>query len=357
VEIEVVDTGRGIPDEELDKIFLRFYQVENKEQVVHPGTGIGLALAKELVELHHGFIRVESKQGIGSAFKVWLPLEKKCFEQNEVVDFIGTEVMDEIISHEFVQLNISSNVSLVSEKEENMYQNLPRILIVDDNADMRLLLKENLRHAFRIEEAKDGEEAIIIAKETQPELIISDVMMPAMYGFELCENLKNDIETSHIPLILLTARITLDQRIKGIDTGADAYITKPFSLEFLEIRIRKLIENRKKLRDRYLKNEILKPNELAVTSLDEVFLQKVKNVLEQHIAGVANMPGAVSHTSTYALTNSTLPYLRNIAGRGLAAATAADAALAKGVNTHAGRMRHEPVAHALNLPFTPYNQL
>ena len=276
VEIIIEDTGKGIASEKLDHVFERFFQADDSYTREQEGTGIGLALAKQLVELHHGTISVTSKKGKGTTFTIQLPLGKSHLKEEEIVVRKGYKPIENMA----VEALPASSGSISNAKELN--GDLPILLIVEDNEDMRLYLRETLSETYQIIEAADGLAGLDIALEHTPDLIISDVMMPGIDGHQLCHELKTDERTSHIPIVLLTARAGEEAKLEGLETGADDYITKPFSPVELRARVQNLIELRQKLRERYSKNLHLEPKEAAITPVDEQFLQRALDILEIH---------------------------------------------------------------------------
>ncbi len=278
-EINVSDTGIGISPEQLDRIFDRFYQIDASQTREHEGSGIGLALVKELVELHHGAIRVQSEVGKGTTFTVRLPLGRGYLKDDEIVE---TSVATETAVQELevgVAEETKEEMGLEVGKGEN-----PIILVVEDNAEMRAYIKDYLISAYQVAEARDGAEGIEKAQEIIPDLVISDVMMPRKDGYELCKTLKLDLKTSHIPIILLTAKAASENKVEGLETGADDYLIKPFEPKELLARVKNLIELRRKLRERFRASAPLKPGEIAVTSMDDAFLSKVMAAVKQHMS-------------------------------------------------------------------------
>jgi signal transduction histidine kinase/CheY-like chemotaxis protein/AraC-like DNA-binding protein len=276
-EINVEDTGVGIPADKIETVFDRFFTESN--DTVQTGTGIGLALVRELVELHHGFISVESKLNKGTKFKIEFPLDEKFY--NELGIEVSSSMDDSINSKNEVPAGDSDSEA----KEEILSRKAPPlILIVEDNEDMRKFIKESIGQDLRILESSNGYDGFEIAINNIPDLVISDVLMPEMNGIELCEKLKVDERTSHIPVILLTARSATENKVEGLETGADDYITKPFSTAELQARINNLIKQRKNLRKQYRKEIIFDPKDMAVTSMDEKFLIKAFGIIEQHIS-------------------------------------------------------------------------
>jgi signal transduction histidine kinase/ligand-binding sensor domain-containing protein/DNA-binding response OmpR family regulator len=282
VEISIKDTGIGITADRIDKVFDRFYQVDTSQTRSYGGTGIGLALAKELVELHHGEIFVASEKGMGTTFIVRLPLGKALLAPEEIVETPSLESEPEEPSAEWEEI-IASETRTEAQRPQRV-KSAPILLIVEDNQDMRAYLCSLLSLASRVIESLDGQDGLEKALRVIPDLIISDVMMPRMDGFALCARLKTDERTSHIPVILLTARASAESKIAGLETGADDYIAKPFAARELQARVKNLIEQRRKLRERFRKEAALQPHVMAVTSTDEKFLQKALAVVEARMS-------------------------------------------------------------------------
>ena len=292
-EIIISDTGRGISRDKLDCIFDRFYQADDSYTKYQEGTGIGLALTKELVELHHGKITAESKIGKGTTFSVFLPKGKKHLKSDEIVEKTTSKVKKEEFPEPFPELEFSENkLSLDNYQNKDAgKEDKPYILIVDDNADLRNYMKGHLDQLYNISEARDGEEGYNLATEKIPDLIISDVMMPKLDGYELCKKLKTDARTSHIPIILLTARASSESRIEGLETGADDFITKPFDPLELQTRIKNLIMQRNMLHERFMKNvrkigieQLLTLESPDLNSMDQNFLQKAIEYIMENIS-------------------------------------------------------------------------
>jgi len=282
VTITVSDTGIGIPKDQLDKIFDRFYQVDGSHTREQEGTGIGLALTKELVELHKGRIEVESVEGKGSIFRVIFPLGKAHLKPEE----IGEEEKEG--GHEDTIPRLDEIVATTDEQGSSGNvpgkSALPSLLIVEDSADVRKYIESICEGAYRILEASNGAEGLEKSLECIPDLIITDVMMPKMDGFQLCGRLKSDSRTSHIPVIMLTAKAASKDKINGLDVGADDYILKPFEAQELKSRIRNLIEQRKRLHEHFRTHGLVELTEKNVTSVDQKFLQKAVEVVHAHLA-------------------------------------------------------------------------
>lgn len=271
VRVSVTDTGIGIPAHLKEKIFDRFYQIDDTHTREQGGTGIGLALTKELVELHGGAISVTSELGKGSTFAVQLPLE-----------YDTTTVIEQTVRHRdklsYTDITETTEPISISKPDDS----LPLLLIIEDNADMRRYIRTNIENGYHIAEAVNGEEGVAKAIETIPDLIISDVMMPKMDGFEVCRKLKTDERTSHIPIILLTAKAGQEHKVEGLETGADDYLVKPFDAKELSVRLINLQEQRKKLREYFQRELTSFPKSGRVQSADEQFLSKVFQIIEIH---------------------------------------------------------------------------
>jgi signal transduction histidine kinase/AraC-like DNA-binding protein len=282
LSIVIRDSGPGVPAELVDKIFDRFYQVEGSWQQSSGGTGIGLSLTRELVGLHHGQIKVESEEGEGSTFTILLPLGNEHLSKDEYEVLDPSKYEDSIISPRILAVQTDGSLKpedFLSEEKDGK----PMILVVEDSEDVRAHLIENLAEQFTIEQAQDGEEGIKLAVESVPDLVISDLMMPKMDGMEMCRNLKTDERTSHIPVLMLTAKATVESKIEGLETGADAYMTKPFNMKELRTQVNALIEQRRKLREKFATDAEVGPRDIAVTSVDEKFLKKAIDVIEENL--------------------------------------------------------------------------
>jgi signal transduction histidine kinase/ligand-binding sensor domain-containing protein/DNA-binding response OmpR family regulator len=309
VEITVRDTGIGIPAEKLPHIFDRFYQVDASATREYEGTGIGLALVKELVELHHGTVSVASKVGQGTTFTVSLPLGKGHLAPEEILEIseqysvaqasLPADKMSALhpfaeseqssVTSERVTTNdqrpATSNQQPATSDQQQASSDEQRdlVLIVEDHAEMRRYVRQELEPAYRVLEAADGEEGLAAALEAIPDVVISDVMMPKMNGYELCSRLKTDERTSHVPVILLTAKADQPDKLAGLETGADDYLGKPFDRHELVARVKNLIALRRKLRERFTKQIVLKPSEVRVENQDEAFLKKIMTIIEEHL--------------------------------------------------------------------------
>ncbi|UPK67432.1 two-component regulator propeller domain-containing protein [Chitinophaga filiformis] len=265
--IEVKDTGIGIPADKHERIFERFFQTDLPENMVNQGTGIGLAITKEFVKLHCGVINVESEPGKGTCFTVLLPA-KKIYEPLTCTSTGPLQPEDAAdLMHEAGSKNGKRKT----------------ILVVEDNEDLRFYLKDNLKVQYHVEEATNGKEAWEKLKALNPDLIVSDIMMPVMDGIELAKKVKAETLTSHIPIILLTARGSEEKQLEGFNVGVNDYMTKPFTFEILASRIRNLLMQQKMLQKRFQKQIEVNPGEVTVTPVDEKFLREALELVEKNM--------------------------------------------------------------------------
>ena len=277
VIIKVIDTGIGIATENLQNVFNRFYQVQDKNQPQIIGTGVGLALCKELVELHRGEILVSSKLGEGTTFSVYLPISKNAFDVKWIVEGVDIGENKDFPIKKSVQIVDNQNVEVIDKHKQVL-------LIAEDNDDLRDYIKEIFITDFHILEAENGIYALKLAQENLPDLIISDWLMPLMTGVELCENIKTNAKTSHIPVIILTSKSSNESKVMGLETGADDYITKPFNANLLEVRVKNILENRKKLRELFNHSPKINTREITLNSSDEHFLERAIKIVEENIS-------------------------------------------------------------------------
>jgi DNA-binding response OmpR family regulator/two-component sensor histidine kinase len=300
--LRVNDTGSGIPEDQQNRIFERFYQVADQAPVRSGqegiGTGIGLALVKLLVERHHGRVEVASKPGEGSTFSVFLPLGNAHFAAADIQKLpANAEPASSYFSLAAFEKSPDAAAPVVETNGTTIAKKY-QLLVVEDNEDIRLFLRQSLESHYEIAEAADGKSGLAFALENPPDLVISDVAMPEMDGIELCKTLKTNVLTSHIPVILLTARTSLIFKIDGLETGADDYITKPFNMHLLQLRIRNLIQIREKLREKYNRQLDLKmPEPAPDASIDDAFLanliQKIESNLEDSEFSVDQLAASV----------------------------------------------------------------
>jgi signal transduction histidine kinase/DNA-binding response OmpR family regulator/ligand-binding sensor domain-containing protein len=271
---KVQDEGIGIPEEKLTKIFNRFYQIDTTQRRKYEGTGIGLALVKELVDMLKGRISVSSQVGVGTTFEVELPVaadhrNELPRENNNAPVPLMTATVAEPISDILTSAQLPENI----------------LLVVDDNADIRFYIRNIFENDYRVIEAGHGKEGIEKANDLIPDVIISDLMMPEMDGFAFCRLLKSNEKTSHIPVVMLTAKATLDDRIEGFELGADDYLVKPFNTAEIKARVRNLVLGREQLKKRFSSTFLEAPQVLpGLPSMDELFIEKVRNQIEKNIS-------------------------------------------------------------------------
>lgn len=285
--ISISDTGPGIAVDNLPHIFDRFYQADDSISREQEGTGIGLTIAREMVKLHQGEIEVSSEVGVGTTFRIFLPVgdehlmeEEKGRRGEEENDESRQSDPPDIENGDMKSSTIHHPPSIIHEGKK------PLLLIVEDNPDMRAFIRGYFEDSYQVLEAENGEVGLKMAIEQIPDIVVSDVMMPRMDGYELCHKLKTDEKSSHIPIILLTARASKESRLEGLETGADDFITKPFDGEELQVRVQNLVDQRKKLSEHYQKkfDHIIDiPSEIPLNR-DEKFLKKAQDLVESNIS-------------------------------------------------------------------------
>ena len=312
--ITLTDSGNGIPEREIENVFNPFYQIYNQHENTENSSGIGLTLTKGLVELHHGSIWAEFNKETGATFKILLPYGNEHLDSNEIIEnYQDSENIDLYL--EDIPIDQTNSVAPKSKKYT--------ILVVEDNKELRNYIKSCLVGFYKVFEAPNGKEGVEIAINQMPDLIISDIMMPVMDGLQLCKKLKENINTSHIPIILLTARISMLQMKEGLELGADDYITKPFSSNILLLKIKNILLSRENLKNLYGKQFSLETMGVEVVSADDKFMQKLYTVVEKHIdnpdlsielfCDEINMSSANLYRKIKAVTNlSPLEYVKSV---------------------------------------------
>ena len=270
----VKDTGIGIPKEKQNLLFSRFMQVNFSSA----GTGVGLSLVKEFVEVHKGKVWYEPNAEKGSIFCVELPLSETVYAGENFIHSKATDLPEPNVHAEHTPAKESNDPT-----PETTDSPSGKILVIDDNSDILDFLSEELCKHFKVTTANDGKEGLEKAIEINPDLIICDVMMPEMDGFEVTRHLKNEFQTCHIPIILLTAHSSSEHQLEGIQCGADAYITKPFSLKYLMSRVNNLIEQREKLKKRFSVSPALEENLLSNADKDKEFYELINRILDAHL--------------------------------------------------------------------------
>ena len=279
IKITVSDTGIGIKKEKLPFIFDRFYQADNNETAETAGTGIGLSFTKELIKLYKGEITAQSEPGKGTQLIINLPVSLDYYTEHEY-----ELVTDKITSPD----STITNTELTEKQPETSNQECPdknseTILVVEDHTDLRKFIASNLSDCYHIIEASNGKEGIEKALKNLPDIIITDIMMPEVDGIELTKTLKSNENTSHIPIVMLTAKSSSESRIEGLETEADDYLTKPFNIKELQTRINNLVKIRKKLQEKYHRSISVNPSEITTTSVDEQFISKLLKIVEENM--------------------------------------------------------------------------
>ncbi|MBE0571538.1 MAG: response regulator [Ignavibacteriaceae bacterium] len=320
VEIIIRDSGIGIPKSELTKIFDRFYQVDGSHTREHEGTGIGLALTKELVELHKGQLFVDSVEGHWTEVKINLPLGKDHLRDDEIIMPDDFEMQKIDLVDEYAKTDSESEDMLAEQLIDKTI-----VLVVEDNADVREYIKDALKDSFHIEEAANGEQGLRKAEKCIPDLIVSDIMMPKMDGYEMTRSIRQNNKTSHIPIILLTAKSDKDSKLEGLGLGADDYLIKPFDSDELLARIKNLIETRRFLQEKFGSGTTIteKVEKAKLSCLDEQFMNRIMLVIDEHLAEEefsieefgkdVGMSRSQIHRKLKALTGkSTSMYLRTV---------------------------------------------
>jgi signal transduction histidine kinase/ligand-binding sensor domain-containing protein/DNA-binding response OmpR family regulator len=278
--LTVTDTGIGIATNRLLRIFDRFYQADASGTREHEGTGIGLSLTKELVELHCGTIQAASSQGKGTAFVITLPMDFNNSRRPEVREGRKSQESD---YRSMPTGRVHTPGWIKGTRSGTSSNTKPLLLVVEDNLELRDYVKECMADSYRVIEAANGSAGVEQAMQNVPDLIISDIMMPQMNGMDLCGILKADTRTCHIPIILLTAKADQDDKLDGLRGGADDYVTKPFTVAEIQVRVANLIEQRRKLRHYFSQRVLLKPDDGDELSLDDAFLQKVRKITVENM--------------------------------------------------------------------------
>ncbi|WP_188460089.1 two-component regulator propeller domain-containing protein [Marivirga lumbricoides] len=271
LEISIEDTGKGIAQEEIGKIFDRFYQIKDRNEQYYSGTGIGLEVVRSFVELHKGDIEVESRVGVGSKFRILIPYEK---EQYDLAGVVSTIEPHTILFNE--------KVPEVSGKGE-VKEHKRTLLIIEDNLELRNYLIEELRSDYKVLNAEEGQEGLKKAKKYMPDVIITDVIMPNMNGYEFCNQLKGDLNTSHIPVLMLTAKAMPEDWVEGLEAGADVYLNKPFDMNIMKSHLKQLIINREKLFTKFMAGVSKPENDHATSSLDQQFILNIIKYIKENI--------------------------------------------------------------------------
>ena len=284
LQIVLKDSGIGIPKNKIDKIFDRFYQVDDSSRRAYGGSGIGLALVRELVDLHKWKIKVDSEIGKGTEFTLEIPTNDFYLNKEEKVHLSTPEKTGEDISTQELEMDKFNGLKTeVNQKSIKNTDKKKSILIVEDSEDVRIYISELLKDSYTIILSENGQKGLESAFDNLPDIIISDVMMPEMDGIEFCKKIKSDWRTSHIPVILLTAKASSENKIEGLETGADDYLTKPFSFRELSVRIKNLLEQRSLLKEKYAKDVKFIPENITPNKADQEFLNKAIVIVEKYM--------------------------------------------------------------------------
>ena len=292
VEISVKDTGPGIPREQTSAVFDRFYRMDRTVEEHKKGFGLGLAMVREYIALHKGEIRLNSGEGEGTEFVIRLLLGKDHLGHDEIIETTApssAENGEKSITSQYVSMlelemehREPDSADSPPGKEDKQEQEI--VLVVEDSPDMRLYIRNALEPFYRVIEAENGCKGFEAAKEIIPDIIISDIIMPEMDGYRLCRELKQDLNTSHIPVVLLTAKAEESSIIEGLETGADDYITKPFSTKILVARIKNLIKLRRQLQEKIQRQFSMLPDEIPVSSIDQTFIKELEKLIESNLS-------------------------------------------------------------------------
>lgn len=317
--LQVSDTGIGIPINKQGKIFERFYQIESE----HVGSGIGLSLVQRLVELHHGRIELESEEGKGSTFSVYIPQDTSLYKPTELASKDDNPDNEQVYS-----TNAKEMYFIDTEKKEN--ETIPAdpkrhgtLLLVEDNDEIRNYLNAHLSTQFNVLKVGNGAEALETLKEQDVDIILTDVMMPIMDGIKLCKLVKQNIRTCHVPVIMLSAKGEAKDQMEGLQTGADDYIPKPFSLPILTAKIQNMIRTRRRMQEHYSKSLEVEPEKITFNAMDEELLKRAVAIVEKNMDNISfstdefakemNMSRSNLHLKMKAITGeSTIEFIRKI---------------------------------------------
>ena len=280
--LQVSDTGIGIPINKQGKIFERFYQIESE----HVGSGIGLSLVQRLIELHHGRIELDSEENKGSTFSVYLPQDLSVYKPSELASNNEQNEEEQVYSTNSKAMYFIDTEKVENESVESGDKKRGTILIVEDNNEIRRYLNNGLADLFNTLEAGNGEEALEKLKDNEVDVIVTDVMMPVMDGIKLCKNVKQNIRTCHIPVIILSAKTDIKDQMEGLQMGADDYIPKPFSLAILTTKIQNMMRTRRRMLDKYAKSLEVEPEKITFNAMDEALLKRAMAIVEKNLKAI-----------------------------------------------------------------------
>lgn len=317
--LQVSDTGIGIPINKQGKIFERFYQIESE----HGGSGIGLSLVQRLIELHHGRIELDSEENKGSTFSVYLPQDLSVYKPSELASNDLENEDEQVYSTNSKAMYFIDTEKVENESVESGDKKRGTILIVEDNNEIRRYLSNGLADLFNTLEAGNGEEALEKLKDNEVDVIVTDVMMPVMDGIKLCKNVKQNIRTCHIPVIILSAKTDIKDQMEGLQMGADDYIPKPFSLAILTTKIQNMMRTRRRMLEKYAKSLEVEPEKITFNAMDEALLKRAMAIVEKNMDNIEfstdefaremNMSRSNLHLKLKAITGeSTIDFIRKI---------------------------------------------
>ena len=317
--LQVSDTGIGIPINKQGKIFERFYQIESE----HVGSGIGLSLVQRLIELHHGRIELDSEENKGSTFSVYLPQDLSVYKPSELASNNEQNEEEQVYSTNSKAMYFIDTEKVENESVESGDKKRGTILIVEDNNEIRRYQNNGLADLFNTLEAGNGEEALEKLKDNEVDVIVTDVMMPVMDGIKLCKNVKQNIRTCHIPVIILSAKTDIKDQMEGLQMGADDYIPKPFSLAILTTKIQNMMRTRRRMLDKYAKSLEVEPEKITFNAMDEALLKRAMAIVEKNMDNIEfstdefaremNMSRSNLHLKLKAITGeSTIDFIRKI---------------------------------------------
>lgn len=298
VLIDVTDNGSGIAAKDISNIFTRFYQTEQLDSLFYVGTGIGLSLSKGIVELHHGSIEVSSELGEGTTFCIHLKTGKEHFTSEQICDTKDTFTSNEVneLSAEFQQYLLSEQTA--SNNDTRLKEGEYKILIVEDNDSLKEMLTKIFEEFYIVITASNGKEGLEKVRSENPNIVLSDIIMPEMSGTELCQAIKTDFDTCHIPVVLLTAKTAIEHNLEGLRMGADDYITKPFNINILLSRCNNLVNNRIIMQEKFSKQPQGNVQILTNNIMDKKFMDKVMEIIEQEMEnGDFNVDMLATHMS------------------------------------------------------------
>ena len=281
LRIRISDNGPGIPSDQREVIFNRFYQIKNESNNNKIGTGIGLHLSQSLIEIHQGKIYVEDASDSGACFVICIPLSNSYLKSDEMSQDQATMSLAEL-----VQPPLKTYVPEELEKKgsyQTTTKNKYKVLVVEDNTDIRNYITDILEKDYLIIRAENGYQGLELVIKELPDCVITDVMMDGMDGIELCKKIKTNEKTCHIPVIILTAKTSVEQRVEGLEVGADSYIPKPFNIDHLKIRVSKLIEVRQTIKNKYQGKFEVPQEDIKIKSVDEKLLEKFESIIKEQL--------------------------------------------------------------------------